>query len=242
MDSNKFYNLDFNTEIDYENDINRSIQDYSEFVFEYLSDIKRGLLNNDQDIEEKADVLIDYAWEKLNTNLWVFVDKKWRYLYAYSTLYKILCSRNKLESSEIIKLCDLGLLMSGPLLEKQFNQIIKFISTATSTAANEESFGKKRKYENSSSDYQVEFKIDKKFSLDIQVSPSVEKFQQDYYLTNIPVIICNQMSHWPAMEKWNVEYIRKIAGKRTVPIEIGTYLLFKILLCYGKKSLTIINF
>jgi lysine-specific demethylase 8 len=113
--------------------------------------------------------------------------------------------------------------MSGPLLERQFNQIIKFLS-ATNEATNEASCSSKKRKINISSDNEIEVKIDKKHSLDIKVSPSVENFQQDYYLKNIPVIIDKQMSHWPAIEKWNVDYIRKIAGKRTVPIEIGTFL------------------
>lgn len=32
------------------------------------------------------------------------------------------------------------------------------------------------------------------------------------------------MTHWPAMKKWvDLEYLLKIAGSRTVPIEIGSH-------------------
>ena len=133
----KSYNLEFKTQIDYEIDISQSMDAnmHPEFVFDYLSEIKRGLLN-DEDILDKVNVLIDYAWEKLNTNLWVFVDKKWRYLYAYSTLYKILCSRNQLETDEIIKLCDLGLLIC-------FFLIILLINSFTFKVAYERTFTRK---------------------------------------------------------------------------------------------------
>lgn len=30
------------------------------------------------------------------------------------------------------------------------------------------------------------------------------------------------MDHWPAMSKWNINYLLKIAGWRVVPVEIGS--------------------
>lgn len=35
-----------------------------------------------------------------------------------------------------------------------------------------------------------------------------------------PVIITNAMSDWPAMSKWNMTYLKRVAGHRTVPIEL----------------------
>lgn len=61
-----------------------------------------------------CDVLIDYSWEFLNTNLWYFVDDMWRLVYAYATLYKIILLKlNQTDQDDeferkIIKLCDLG--------------------------------------------------------------------------------------------------------------------------------------
>ena len=222
--NSKYFGLD-DSQIDYESHISTS-HNYPDFILKYLKDIKRSLASDENEysiqdnIISKADVLIDYSWEKLNTNLWVFVDEKWRYLYAYSTLYKVLClSLIKKDDNELIRLCDLGLLMSGPLLEKQFNEIIRFLSKTEDGV--EEIFDnlksvKKRKH---STDQDFE-KINEIYALTIEVSPSMEKFQQNYYLKSVPVIIDKQMSHWPAMSKWNVEYIRRISGRRTVPIEI----------------------
>lgn len=63
-----------------------------------------------------CEVLVDYSWEFLNTNIWVFVEDKWRWLYAYATLYKIILLKlDPYESmkedfeEKIVKLCDLGL-------------------------------------------------------------------------------------------------------------------------------------
>ena len=65
------------------------------------------------------------------------------------------------------------------------------------------------------------FIINTKNCLTCEQSPTVENFRLKYFLTKMPVVIENQMEHWPAMKKWNIEYIKKSIGKRTVPIEIG---------------------
>ena len=89
------------------------------FVFEYLESIQSGLVSIDQQnqasvIREllfQCEVLIDYSYEMLNANLWIFVENHWRLLYACAMLYKIISLRlcgDKHMESKIIKLCDLG--------------------------------------------------------------------------------------------------------------------------------------
>ena len=52
-------------------------------------------------------------------------------------------------------------------------------------------------------------------------SLSLESFLRDYFLTGHPVIISDCMSHWPARTKWkDMEYLKKVAGDRTVPVEV----------------------
>lgn len=31
------------------------------------------------------------------------------------------------------------------------------------------------------------------------------------------------MDHWPACSKWSIEYVRSVAGHRTVPVEVGAH-------------------
>ena len=103
-------------EFDFETRMRTNESYYSKFVFDYFFEVQKSLVNpdNESDWTRKifmCDVLIDYAWEMLNTNIWVFVHDCWRLLYAFATLYKILCIKLKndtTESDEIVKLCDLG--------------------------------------------------------------------------------------------------------------------------------------
>ncbi|XP_047251659.1 uncharacterized protein LOC107856965 [Capsicum annuum] len=49
---------------------------------------------------------------------------------------------------------------------------------------------------------------------------SLEAFLKDHYLSGSPVVIRDSMDQWPAKNKWNgMNYLRKVAGFRTVPIE-----------------------
>ena len=54
-------------------------------------------------------------------------------------------------------------------------------------------------------------------------NPSLQNFYTNFMIKSTPVVIENAISHWPAMSgrQWSVDYIRKKAGHRTVPIEIG---------------------
>ncbi|XP_073836602.1 jumonji domain containing 5 [Musca autumnalis] len=53
--------------------------------------------------------------------------------------------------------------------------------------------------------------------------PSLEEFNKKCFTAHQPTLLLNTIDHWPAMEKWrNLNYILKLAGIRTVPIEIGS--------------------
>jgi lysine-specific demethylase 8 len=230
--------LDSST-IDYKSDLQQEC--LPEFIGGYLKDILDMLsVNSDYEtIFYLSDVVVEYSWEKLNTNLWMCVDDKWRYLYGYATLYKTigLYSMDKVNvnTDELIKLCDLGLLMSGPLLEKQFNTIIKCVSEMDNARP---SLPKRSKLDDESIKPENPY-INPKLSIPLEYSPSVDLFKKNYFLTNKPLIIDGQMNHWPAITKWNIDYIRQVAGRRTVPVEIGSKYTEEN---WSQKLMTIDNF
>src|SRR5690554_3626818 len=47
---------------------------------------------------------------------------------------------------------------------------------------------------------------------------SKEAFVRDYLKPQKPVVIADLIADWPAYQKWNLEYIREIAGDREVPL------------------------
>ena len=54
---------------------------------------------------------------------------------------------------------------------------------------------------------------------------SLEDFIVNHMNAESPVVVSGMMSDWPCMScperKWTAEYVRRVAGLRTVPVEIG---------------------
>ena len=71
--------------------------------------------------------------------------------------------------------------------------------------------------------YDLSDKVDVNKSIERIKIPSVESFHANYMQMSKPVVIEKGMEHWPAMKnkRWSVDYLREVAGHRTVPIEIG---------------------
>ncbi|KAK3096445.1 hypothetical protein FSP39_000213, partial [Pinctada imbricata] len=71
----------------------------------------------------KTKPLLDYIWEKLNTGYWKDVDVTWRFCYTVVSVLKCISQaalmNNKehqpcsIQYEEIIKTCDMGLLMGS---------------------------------------------------------------------------------------------------------------------------------
>lgn len=47
---------------------------------------------------------------------------------------------------------------------------------------------------------------------------SKKEFLRDYFVPQKPVVIENFIDDWPAYSKWNLDYIKKVAGEKTVPL------------------------
>ena len=176
----------------------------------YLTDLNQYLTNpNGGDLDQllfMADVVLDYAWEQLNTNLWVFVDDHLRLLYGYGTLYKTILVYLKSKSLDrVVKLCDLGLLMTGHLLEKKFNSIIRHVREESRKTVAVKHSGQDDQESSLPKVPRVETwspVISDQHALTIEDSPSIERFREEYLKKQVPCIIRNQMNHWPALKKW----------------------------------------
>lgn len=64
---------------------------------------------------------------------------------------------------------------------------------------------------------------------------SLEEFLKAHYLAGSPVIISDCMAHWPAKTKWNnIDYLLRVAGDRTVPVEVITLIIDMFVNCNYK--------
>ncbi|XP_064639856.1 lysine-specific demethylase 8-like [Lineus longissimus] len=181
--------------------------------------------------------LLDITWEKLNTGHWKDVAITWRLAYSYVSLLKALSEvsmsslDDKSELELAIKTCDMGLLMGAPVLDNVLSKIVAVLQPILcplQTTGKEGDSVNKGQHDSEAHD----LKRQKVFSMpEISPShkvprihcPSLDYFKKNFMDLENPVILEGCMDYWPALSerKWTLDYIKNVAGYRTVPIEIG---------------------
>jgi [histone H3]-dimethyl/trimethyl-L-lysine36 demethylase len=70
--------------------------------------------------------------------------------------------------------------------------------------------------------------------------PSMESFLRECLLADRPMLITGAIGHWPAMTRWRrLSYLRRVAGARTVPVEVGVNYLAEH---WGQRLMTLDDF
>ncbi|XP_063821044.1 bifunctional peptidase and arginyl-hydroxylase JMJD5 [Ostrinia nubilalis] len=173
----------------------------------------------------RTQAVIDYMYEQVNIGNWKEVKPYLRKTITIASYIKLLAitksSENATESlvKDLFKIIDFGILFGCPVdgnpdllqtcatLLSSFNLITHDLSETSS--------------QNQGT---VEVDITKYNAQPIEVidCPSMENFYRNYILAEKPVILRNCINHWPALSKWRDQnYFIKLAGPRTVSIEIG---------------------
>ncbi|WCJ36953.1 Bifunctional peptidase and arginyl-hydroxylase JMJD5 [Euphorbia peplus] len=174
-----------------------------------------------------AEAALDMAWEQLHSGPWHSVLPVWRDAYSMACLYVAKLQFGKGDFGEALRVLDLGLIMGGMLLRKDLDDAVGVISRRAGEIG-DRSEGCSRKL--------VEvLEFDKAEALHIlpvkslscknvmkRSTVSLEAFLCDHFLPHSPVIISDCMAHWPARTRWNdLDYLKRVAGDRTVPVEVG---------------------
>jgi lysine-specific demethylase 8 len=180
----------------------------------------------------KCQCLLDITWEKLNTGHWKDVALTWRLAYSYVSLLKALCefatssSSNKYGLKAAVKTCDMGLLMGAPILDNILSKIVTLLQPVVSplqAKGIEKGQCEKKRLDDSEICNVKRLKINPLYEVPRIYCPSLEHFRDTYMNLETPVILEGCMDYWPALSerKWTLDYIKNVAGCRTVPIEIG---------------------
>lgn len=45
-----------------------------------------------------------------------------------------------------------------------------------------------------------------------------KEFIENYYKPQKPVVMTHQIDDWPAVDRWDFNFLREVAGNRTVPL------------------------
>jgi lysine-specific demethylase 8 len=106
-----------------------------------------------------------------------------------------------------VKKCDLGILLGGPILEKQFNELISIINQNLKNNKDEELVdshhsAKRIRLDDDDFNWMPIPIIDSTKAIERIHCPSIEQFLKCYMQTKKPVILTGCIDHWPAMKKW----------------------------------------
>ncbi|KAF5288073.1 hypothetical protein FQR65_LT12123 [Abscondita terminalis] len=170
----------------------------------------------------KADSVVDYLQDELNTGHWSEVPIQTRQAFTCANYVKALIVLHEGNIQKALHCLDLGLLLGAPLndncslLTESASLLTKTLDITTHLTANN-----KRKAHSCGNEA-----FEKLRGLQVKSvkCPTLEQFTESYYTPKVPVKLQDCISHWPACEKWtDLNYLLKIAGSRTVPIEIGSH-------------------
>ena len=202
----------------------------------HLLDEAARLVKTKQNLDEastRVDAALDFIWEKLNTGYWKDVEMGWRIAYSHASLLRTMttCVNAivvELESiRKALEACDRGLLMGAPiqddLLTKVASRLNAFIRASETSESKRYRLDEgDRNAEPASIGYQG-----KGSTLERIRVPSLHSFQTRYMNREQPIIVEGAMTHWPALRpapndrRWTLDYIKRVAGSRTVPVELG---------------------
>ncbi|XP_073915873.1 bifunctional peptidase and arginyl-hydroxylase JMJD5 isoform X2 [Castor canadensis] len=177
---------------------------------------------------QASEVILDYTWEKLNTGPWQDVDKDWRRVYTFGCLLKALClcqaPREATAVAAALRVCDMGLLMGAAILGNILIKVVAILQAhlpsgkqpASSPGKEQPRTKKARSSHDSAPAMEAERAVPR------LRCPPLQYFKNHFLVPGRPVILEGVADHWPCMKKWSLEYIREIAGYRTVPVEVGS--------------------
>ncbi|KAL1832069.1 hypothetical protein ACET3Z_001720 [Daucus carota] len=175
-----------------------------------------------------AEAAREMAWEQLHSGPWNSVLPVWRDAYSMACLLvaKHCCGAG--EYKEALRVLDLGVIMGGLTLRKDLDDAIA-VTKAKESGASSISEGNEGKRVLVDAEFNLKemLQLLPKQSLSCKLvgkrpALSLEAFLRDYFLSASPVILSDCMVHWPARVKWNdINYLKKVAGSRTVPVEVG---------------------
>uniref|UniRef100_A0A7N0V8L9 JmjC domain-containing protein n=1 Tax=Kalanchoe fedtschenkoi TaxID=63787 RepID=A0A7N0V8L9_KALFE len=161
-----------------------------------------------------AEAAREMAWEQLHSGPWSSVLPVWRDAYSMACLHVAKAQYARGELKEAFRVLDMGLIMGGTLLRKDLDAALHRLSAET---ANADTVAAKGKDEEEGAQKSASGR--KANEVD---EAEVLRALPRKSLSCSPVIISDSMAHWPARKKWgDMEYLKRVAGERTVPVEVG---------------------
>lgn len=163
------------------------------------------------------------SWKKIHSKHWNTIETIWRDFYCFCSILlasnSIVENFKKISQLEVMKQLDTAHIVSPPIWHLHVQKLVKIVSAQISDTSD----------------------LSKKLFLSFQISdtipkikhpipsfsiPSLTKFYKNALVNQQPYLITDSLTSWPCISDpdhdWrNMNYLKKIAGKRYFPIEIG---------------------
>ncbi|KAL6102582.1 kdm8 [Pungitius sinensis] len=193
----------------------------------------RRLLYSDDDAAAagrmlSAQIVLDVSWERLNAGTWRHVDKEWRRVYSYGCLFKAaaLCRHGPSADQvlQAVRTCDMGLLMGAAIMDDILQVVVGILQGEVRRSTELEKEGGGAEVKTKKMECPRVPVIREETAVPRVKCPSLESFSANYLLPLKPVVLEGTIEHWPALNRrpWSLEYLRDVAGCRTVPVEVGS--------------------
>ncbi|KAL4086254.1 hypothetical protein PRIC1_014384 [Phytophthora ramorum] len=184
----------------------------------------RAAKSEDQELEALASEAYARCWEKLHCGSWKCVLPVWRQAFGVASVLQARCLLARQQSVECLRMLDMCLMMAGPLAPRETHALIASVGQQQVQVPR----FKKPRLEQRIGDDVDEQKLT--FPVRRLEMPTLEEFRRNVMLQNEPVVITGAMEFWPALghaagpdRAWkDVQYLRRVAGQRTVPVEVGS--------------------
>ncbi|KAI9996187.1 hypothetical protein PInf_013570 [Phytophthora infestans] len=188
-------------------------------------------------VETLAVAAYERCWEKLHCGSWKDVSPVWRQAFGLASVLRARCLLRSKQPAECLKMLDMCLMMAGPLAPFETHALIATVERNLTENAQQDEPSESRHFKRPRLEKERWLHIGgqvKEPALTVPVRrlkmPTLEEFRRTVTLQNEPVVITGAMEFWPALGRvagperaWkSVEYLRRIAGLRTVPVEIGS--------------------
>lgn len=175
-----------------------------------------------------AEAAKEMAWEQLHSGPWHAVVPIWRDAYSMACLHVAKHHYSAGELKPALGALDMGLIMGGLTLRGDLNLCIEKVSAAfRGIGVNDNREGRQNGHWSKDFDLEKVLRVLPVKSLSCKVVEersglSLEGFLREHLVPGFPVILCDSMTHWPALNRWNdMNYLKQVAGFRTVPVEVG---------------------
>ncbi|KAG7400693.1 Bardet-Biedl syndrome 7 protein [Phytophthora boehmeriae] len=180
-------------------------------------------------VETLASAAYERSWEKLHCGSWKSVESVWREAFGYASV---------LQPAACEKPPDARL---GPFAMPETHQLIASVEKQLTKSEKPRLKLPREILQEKVVAPQLDFPVRK---LEM---PTLEDFRRNVMLNNKPVVITGAMEFWPALGRkagpdraWkDLRYLRRVAGFRTVPVEVGSSYLSDD---WGQELMTVNEF